>query len=150
MEDPYYETWPDFTAGETAEDGVARLAHTFRFMADKDLGRDAVQLMQMLAFGIGNATKENPYLCEFDESGFPYYQVIRGPSNEYLSEFCSPEVVDQATDGRVNGIFESLGWTLPNEESPNFHREYPEDAGRYAVAADAAEAWFRVSGSRQD
>jgi hypothetical protein len=35
-----------------------------------------------------------------------------------------------------------LGWVMPNQDSPNYHREYQVGAGRYGMAADAAKGWF--------
>lgn len=37
-----YESWPDFSVGESETDAASRLAHSIEFMADPKLGQDAV------------------------------------------------------------------------------------------------------------
>ena len=137
-----YESWPDFTVGESDTDTVSRLAHSIEFMADKDLGLDAVQFMQMVAFGITQATAESPYFVESEGDDSKYYQLIRGANGEYYSELASPEVGGKEPNQPQREALEPLGWIMPNEDSPNYHREYAADADRYDIAADATRGWF--------
>ena len=137
-----YEGWPDFTVGETETDAVSRLAHSIEFMADEHLGRDAVQFMQMVAFGITVATEETPYIVESEGDESKYFQIIRGSNGEYYSELASPEAAGEESNQAQREALESLGWIMPNADSPNYHREYASDADRYEIAADAARGWF--------
>jgi hypothetical protein len=139
-----YESWPDFTVGESETDAASRLAHSIEFMADKDLGQDAVQFMQMVAFGITQATEESPYFVESEGDDSMYYQLIRGSNGEYYSEIAAPEAAGKEPNVAQRYVLEPLGWIMPNDDSPNYHREYPAEANRYDIAADAARGWFRA------
>jgi len=139
-----YESWPDFTVGESETDAASRLAHSIEFMADKDLSQDAVQFMQMVAFGITQATEESPYFVESEGDDGKYYQLIRGSNGEYYSEIAAPEAAGKEPNQAQRDVLEPLGWIMPNEESPNYHREYRAEANRYDIAADAARGWFRA------
>lgn len=148
-EDRYYETWPDFNAGENEVDSTSRIAHSIELMADPSLGTDAVQLMNMLAFGIKQAGQHSPYLCEDGDNEHQYFQVIRGSLNEYCCELSSPEIAGGAPNQDPRIDLEELGWLMPNEESPNYHREYPEGADRFEIAADAARGWMAAFGKQR-
>ena len=141
-----YESWPDFTVGESETDAASRLAHSIEFMADKDLGQDAVQFMQMVAFGITQATEESPYFVESEGDDSKYYQLIRGSNGEYYSEIAAPEAAGKEPNQAQRDLLQPLGWIMPNEDSPNYHREYAADADRYDIAADAASGWFKGYG----
>jgi hypothetical protein len=138
-----YESWPDFTVGESETDTASRLAHSIEFMADKDLGQDAVQFMQMVAFGITQATEESPYFVESEGDDGKYYQLIRGSNGEHYSEIAAPEAAGKEPNRAQRDALEPLGWIMPNEDSPNYHREYAAEADRYDIAADAARGWFK-------
>ncbi|CAB4625680.1 MAG: hypothetical protein F2599_04645 [Actinobacteria bacterium] len=137
-----YESWPDFIVGESDTDTASRLAHSIEFMADKDMGQDAVQFMQMVAFGIIQATEDSPYFVESEGDDSKYFQLIRGSNGEYYSEIAAPEAGGKEPNQAQREALEPLGWIMPNEDSPNYHREYAEDADRYDIAADAAMGWF--------
>jgi hypothetical protein len=139
-----YESWPDFTVGESETDAACRLAHSIELMADKDLGQAAVQFMQMVAFGITQATEESPYFVESEGDDSKYYQLIRGSNGEYYSEIAAPEAAGKEPNQAQRDVLEPLGWIMPNEDSPNYHREYSAEANRYDIAADAARGWFRA------
>ena len=138
-----YESWPDFTVGESNTDTASRLAHSIEFMADPNLGADAVQFMQMVAFGITTATQESAYIVESEGDEGKYCQLIRGANGEYYSELSAPRASGKDPDQAQRAALEPLGWIMPNEDSPNFHREYLAEADRYDIAADAARGWFR-------
>lgn len=143
--DRYYETWPDFTAGEDANDAASRIAHSMALMADPKLGSDAVQFMLMVAFGIKQATSETPYIVESETDDSQYYQVIRGANGQYYSELSSPESADESADKVQRAAMEKHGWIVPNEDSPNFHQEYDAKADVYEIAAAATKAWFKTT-----
>lgn len=145
---PNYESWPDFTQGEDVSQAVSRMAHSIEFMADPTLGNDAIQFMTMAAWGINNlATKETPYIVESQLDASKYFQVIRGSDRQYLSELGSPEAAGRTSDEIERKALEPLGWLMLNEDSPNYHREYPSAADIYDIAADAARGWFRAYNS---
>jgi hypothetical protein len=100
--------------------------------------------MTMAAWGIKNATEETPYIVEspLDESN--YFQVIRGIEGEYYSELGSPDAAGKTANEKQRAELELLGWIMPNDDSPNYHREYEADADRYDIAADAARGWFKA------
>lgn len=141
--DRFYETWPDFTVGEDETDAASRIANSIELLADPSLGQDAVQFMTMVAWGISNATEATPYIVESEKDQSQYFQVIRGTEGEYFSELGSPESAGKEPNLVQRQALEPLGWISPNEDSPNYHREYSSDANRYDIAADAARGWFR-------
>lgn len=141
-----YESWPDFTVGESETDAASRLAHSIEFMADKALGQDAVQFLQMVAFGITQATEDSPYSVESEGDDSKYYQLIRGSNGEYFSEIAAPEAAGKEPNQAQRDALEPLGWIMPNNDSPNYHREYSVEANRYDIAADAARGWFSSFG----
>ena len=118
-----YESWPDFTVGESPNDAASRLAHSIEFMADQNLGEDAIQFMQMVAFGITTATQESAYIVESEGDESRYYQLIRGTNGEYYSELAAPEASGKEPDQAQRAALEPLGWIMPNDDSPNYHRE---------------------------
>lgn len=138
----YYESWPNFTQGDTDDEAASRIAHSIEFMSDTKLGQDAVQFMLTVAHGIGFATEETPFIFESEPDEDKYYQLIRGTDGEYYSELSSPDAVGKPADEKQRAALEPLGWTMPNEDSPNYHREYAKDADVYEVAADAVRGWF--------
>jgi len=141
----YYESFPDFTVGDSETDAASRIANSIELLADPSLGQDAVQFMTMVAWGITNATEETPYIVESEKDQSQYFQVIRGTEGEYFSELGSPESAGKPSDEKQREALEALGWLMPNEDSPNYHREYEADANRYEIAAHAAMGWFKLS-----
>jgi hypothetical protein len=139
-----YESWPDFTEGEDEQQAISRMSHSVEFMADPQFGEDAVQFMNMAAWGIKNATDETPYVVESEGDASKYFQLIRGTDGEYYSELGSPDVAGKPADQEQRAVLEPLGWIMPNDDSPNYHREYKADADVYDIAADAARGWFMV------
>ena len=130
--------------GEDETDAASRIANSIELLADPSLGQDAVQFMTMVAWGIKSATEETPYIVESPLDEANYYQVIRGTEGEYYSELGSPESADKEPNLVQRQALETLGWISPNEDSPNYHREYAAEANRYDIAADAAKGWFRA------
>lgn len=137
-----YESWPDFTKGESEGEAISRIAHSIEFMAEPKLGQDAVQFMIMAAWGIKNATDDSPYMVESEGDASKYFQLIRGMEGEYYSELGSPEAAGKLEDKGQRAALESLGWVMPNADSPNYHREYGLEALVCDIAADAARGWF--------
>ncbi len=143
--DPHYESWPDFTIGEDETDSASRIANSIELLADSALGKDAVQFMTMVAWGIKTlANQDNPYIVESPLDQANYFQVIRGTEGEYYSELGSPDAAGKPADQGQRAGLEPLGWIMPNDESPNYHREYEANADVYDIAADAARGWFRA------
>jgi len=141
-----YESWPDFTEGEDEQEAISRMAHSIDFMADPKLGQDAVQFMTMVAWGLKNATEETPYIVESEGDESKYFQVIRGTEGEYYSEIASPEAAGKPADDKQRDALAPLGWIMPNEDSPNYHREYVADTDQFDIASDAARGWFVAYG----
>lgn len=98
--------------------------------------------MTMAAWGIKNATDETSYIVESEGDSTKYFQLIRGTDGEYYSELASPEAAGKPADEGQRVALESLGWIMPNDDSPNYHREYEGNADVYDIAADAARGWF--------
>ena len=143
-EDRYYQSWPDFTVGDSDTDAASCFAHSIEFMSDETLAQDAVMFMKMAAFGIKNATHETPYIVEVQGNESIYYQVIRGHEGQYYSELSAPEATGKEANQAQREALEPLGWIMPNADSPNYHREYAADADRYDIAADATRGWFKA------
>jgi hypothetical protein len=138
----WYESYPDFTQGETPEEQAERLAHTINFMADEALGERAVHLMVEINFGIKRVT--GPYILENLDYQPPYFQVLRDPkTGNWCAELSHQGVskVKQSLDEMI--LIRSLGWLEPNEDSPNWHREYPAETPIYQIAADGAEGFIK-------
>lgn len=144
--DPHYESWPDFTVGEDETDAASRIANSIELLADSALGKDAVQFMTMVAWGIKTlASEDNPYIVESQLDASNYFQVIRGTEGEYFSELGSPDVAGKPANEKQRAALELLGWIMPNDDSPNYHREYKSDADTYDIAADASKGWFTLT-----
>lgn len=143
-EDRYYQSWPDFTVGDSDTDAASCFAHSIEFMSDETLAQAAVMFMKMAAWGITQASQETPYIVEAEGDESKYFQVIRGENGEYYSEIASPEATGKQPDKAQRAALEPLGWIMPNQDSPNYHREYASDSDRYDIAADAARGWFRA------
>ena len=138
----WYESYPDFTQGETPEEQAERLAHTINFMADEALGKSGVLLMTMIHWSL--KTINAPYILERREDEPPYFQVVRDPENgDWYSELSHPGScgVKQSVEEMV--ILKSLGWLEPNDESPNWHREYSANTPIYQIASDGAEGFIK-------
>lgn len=141
----WYETFPDFTQGEDAEEQAERLAHTINFMADPALGEPGVVLMTMIHWNLKSfQSTEHPFILERREDEPPYFQVIRDPeTGDWYSELSHPGScgVKQSVDEMIT--LKSLGWLEPNDDSPNWHREYTPETPIYQIAADGAEGFTK-------
>lgn len=141
----WYETFPDFTSDETPEEQAERLAHTIDFMNDPVLGEPAIVLMTMIHWGLKNLIKNDaPYILERSEDEPPYFQVVRDEESGYwYSELSHPGScgVKQSVEKMI--VLKELGWLEPNDDSPNWHREYSAETLVYQVAADGAEGFIK-------
>lgn len=140
----WYESFPDFTQGETPEEQAERLAHTINFMSDAALGEPAIVLMTMIHWGLKTIPKHTPYILESSEDEPPFFQVIRDPeTSDWYSELSHPGScgVSQSVDEMI--ILKSLGWLEPNDDSPNWHREYAPETPVYQIAADGAQGFIK-------
>ena len=141
----WYESYPDFTQDESPEEQAKRLTHTIYFIADPALGKSGVLLMTMIHWGIKNLAKNDaPYILERREDEPPFFQVIRDPeTGDWYSELSHPAIsgVHQTVDEMI--LLKSLGWLEPNNDSPNWHREYSPETPIYQIAADGAEGFIK-------
>lgn len=146
LNERWYESYPDFTKGLTPEELIERAAYAIEFMAVPNLGRPAIQLMDMLAFGIRLATNETPYICELSEEdrNADYFQVIRGEQSEYFAEISSPESLGKSADQAKAAVLEARGWLAPDNESPNFHRIFMQDSSPMSIAAVASQSLHKT------
>lgn len=141
----WYESYPDFTQGESPEEQAERLTHTIYFMADPALGKAGVSLMTMIHWGIKTIVKDGaPYVLERNEDEPPYFQVIRDPeTGTWYSELSHPGScgVKQSVEEMV--LLKSLGWLEPNDSCPNWNRDYTTETPIYQIAADGAEGFIK-------
>ena len=138
----WYESISRYTEGETPEEQAERLAHTIHFMADEALGKKAVHLMAEIHWALNRVT--GPFILENLDYQPPYFQVVRDPeTGVWCAELSHPRSsrVKQSLDEMI--LVRSLGWLEPNEDSPNWHREYPADTPVYQIAADGAEGYTK-------
>jgi hypothetical protein len=85
-----------------------------------------------------------PYILENLNYQSPYFQVVRDPdTGNWCAELSHPAVskVKQSLDEMI--LIRSLGWLEPNDDSPNWHREYPAETPIYQIAADGAEGFIK-------
>ena len=138
----WYEDISRYTEGETPEEQAERLAHTIHFIADEALGKRAVHLMAEIHWALKRVT--GPFILEQLDYQPPYFQVVRDPeTGVWCAELSHPSAsrVKQSLDEMI--LVRSLGWLEPNEDSPNWHREYPADTPVYQIAADGAEGYTK-------
>ena len=138
----WYEDVSKYTEGETPEEQAERLAHTIHFMADEALGKIAVHLMVEIHWALKRV--KGFYILEKLDYQPPYFQVIRDrETGVWCAELSHPSAsrVEQSLEEMI--LVRSLGWLEPNEDSPNWHREYPADISIYQIAADGAEGYTK-------
>jgi len=138
----WYESYPDFTQGETPEEQAERLTHTINFMADEALGKIAVHLMVEIHFGLKRIN--GFFILENLDYQPPYFQVVRDEkTGNWCAELSHPGVsrVKQSLDEMI--LIRSLGWLEPNDDCPNWHREYSAETPIYQIAADGAEGFIK-------
>jgi hypothetical protein len=111
-------------------------------MADEALGKPALLLMTMIHWSLKSINA--PYILERSEDEPPYFQVVRDPdTGEWCAELShpGPSGVQQSVEEMI--IVKALGWHEPNDQSPNWHRDYPAGTPIYQIAADGAEGFIK-------
>lgn len=81
-----------------------------------------------------------PFVLDFYGEDGCYVQSIRGTEDEIFLELSGPSSVKTPISQIVIDRLVALGWGLPNQpevDTPNFWREYPEDADFTQIAQDA-------------
>ena len=141
----WYESYPDFTQGESPEEQAERLTHTIFFMADPALGKSGVLLMTMIHWNLKTFVDfENPFILERNEDEPPYFQVIRDKETKaWYAELSHPNTCPVTQSPEEMTLLKSLGWLEPNNDSPNWHREYTPETPIYQIAADGAEGFIK-------
>ena len=136
----WYQSYPDFSSTFSEGEQIEATAVRIEFQADAALGRPAIQLFEMFAFGVKMASEHSPYVCEksegeHDSDGAPYFQVIRGSTGEFYVEFSGDEFINEPQTPDQAKVLAALGFEAPNEDSPNWHREFSSDTSAIEIAA---------------
>lgn len=139
----WYQSYPDFSSTFSEDEQIEATAVRIEFQADPALGRPAIQLFEMLAFGVKMANEHSPYVCEksegeHDSDGAPYFQVIRGSAGEFYVEFSGDEFINEPQTPDQAKVLAALGFEAPNEDSPNWHREFAAETSAIEIAAIGA------------
>jgi DNA-directed RNA polymerase subunit RPC12/RpoP len=85
-------------------------------------------------------TQDEPFVLEFKDAQGAYVQAIRDSREQMCVEISGPESIEGNIDPEVEAKLAELGWGLPRQpdaDTPNFWREYLEDADFKLVAKDA-------------
>ena len=102
-------------------------------------------------------TQDEPFVLDFNDSHGSYVQAVRDDHEQMCVEISGPECIQGELAPEVAAKLVKLGWGLPRQpeaDTPNFWREYPEDADLKQIAKDAIlgvaiafpEAKFLASG----
>jgi DNA-directed RNA polymerase subunit RPC12/RpoP len=85
-------------------------------------------------------TQDEPFVLEFNGAQGAYVQAIRDSREQICVEISGTESIEGNLDPEVEAKLADLGWGMPRQpdaETPNFWREYPEDADFKHIAKDA-------------
>jgi DNA-directed RNA polymerase subunit RPC12/RpoP len=85
-------------------------------------------------------TQEAPFILDFNDSFGSYVQAVRDDHDQMCVEISGPESIEGQLPPEVAPALVQLGWGIPrqpNADTPNFWREYPEDADLKLIAKDA-------------
>lgn len=85
-------------------------------------------------------TQDEPFVLDFNDSYGSYVQAVRDDFDQICVEISGPESIEGELSREVVAKLVELGWGLPHQlgaDTPNFWREYPDDADLKQVAKDA-------------
>jgi DNA-directed RNA polymerase subunit RPC12/RpoP len=85
-------------------------------------------------------TQDEAFVLDFVDSHGSYVQAVRDSHEQVCVEISGPESIQGELAPEVADKLAKLGWGLPRQpeaDTPNFWREYPEDADVKLVAKDA-------------
>lgn len=85
-------------------------------------------------------TQDEPFVLDFNDSFGSYVQAIRDDADQICVEISGPESIQGELGSEAIAKLAELGWGMPRSpeaDTPNFWREYPEDADFKQVAKDA-------------
>ena len=85
-------------------------------------------------------TQDEPFVLNFNDSYGSYVQAVRDDFDQMCVEISGPESIEGELAPEVAAKLVELGWGLPRQpeaDTPNFWREYPEDADFKLIAKDA-------------
>jgi DNA-directed RNA polymerase subunit RPC12/RpoP len=93
-----------------------------------------------MAEGLEFVTQDEPFVLEFKDAQGAYVQAIRDSREQMCVEISGPESIEGDLTPEVASKLAELGWGMPRQpdaDTPNFWREYPEDADFKVIAKDA-------------
>mgnify|MGYP000343617101 CR=1 FL=1 len=85
-------------------------------------------------------TQDEPFVLEFKDAQGAYVQAIRDSREQMCVEISGPESIECDLAPELVAKLAELGWGMPRQpdaDTPNFWREYPEDADFKLIAKDA-------------
>jgi hypothetical protein len=85
-------------------------------------------------------TQDEAFVLDFIDPHGSYVQAVRDSREQVCVEISGPEYIEGELAPEVAGKLVKLCWGFPRQpeaDTPNFWREYPEDADVKLVAKDA-------------
>jgi DNA-directed RNA polymerase subunit RPC12/RpoP len=85
-------------------------------------------------------TQDEPFVLEFNDARGAYVQAIRDSREQMCVEISGPESIEGEITTELAAKLAELGWGMPRQpdaDTPNFWREYLEDADFKQIAKDA-------------
>ena len=85
-------------------------------------------------------TQDEPFVLDFNDSYGSYVQAVRDDFDQICVEISGPESIEGDLSPELVAKLAELGWGLPHQlgaDTPNFWREYPDDADLKQIAKDA-------------
>ncbi len=85
-------------------------------------------------------TQDEPFVLDYNDSYGSYVQAVRDDFDQICVEISGPESIQGELSPEVVAKLVKLGWGLPRQpevDTPNFWRQYPDDADYKQIAKDA-------------
>jgi hypothetical protein len=85
-------------------------------------------------------TQDEPFVLDFNDSFGSYVQAVRDDFDQICVEISGPKAIAGELAPEVAAKLVKLGWglpRLPEADTPNFWREYPDDADLKQIAREA-------------
>jgi DNA-directed RNA polymerase subunit RPC12/RpoP len=85
-------------------------------------------------------TQDEPFILDFNDSYGSYVQAVRDDHDQMCVEISGPDSIEGELALDIAAKLVKLGWGLPRQpdaDTPNFWREYPEDADFKLISKDA-------------